>query len=94
MRKYGKGTNTGSYPCMNLAPLYRITDDAIKKSLLALKAEDLDTDRIAEIKKWCQNNNWGKKFQSLYKKSMVNQPAELLALAPVYEPLQILVERE
>lgn len=92
LRKYGKGTNTGSYPCMNLAPLYRITDDAIKKSLLALKAEDLDTDRIAEIKKWCQNNNWGKKFQSLYKKSMVNQPAELLALAPVYEPLQILVE--
>ena len=92
LRKYGKGTNAGSYPCMNLVPLYRITDDVIKKSLSVLKAEDLGADRIAEIKNWCQNNNWEKRFQSLYKKSMVNQPAELLALVPAYEPLQILIE--
>lgn len=92
LRKYGKGTNAGSYPCMNLAPLYRITDDAIKKSLSALKAEDLDADRIEQIKSWCRCNNWEKKFQSLYKKSMENQPAELLTLIPAYKPLQILVE--
>lgn len=92
LRKYGKGTNAGSYPCMNLAPLYRITDDTIKKSLSALKAEDLNADRIEQIKSWCKDSNWGKKFRSLYKKSMENQSAELLALVPSYEPLQILVE--
>ncbi len=31
LRKYG--SNQGSYPCMNLAPLYRITDESIRKEL-------------------------------------------------------------
>lgn len=35
LRKFG--TNQGSYPCMNLAPLYRITDNTIKEKLAALR---------------------------------------------------------
>ena len=29
LRKYG--SNQGSYPCMNLVPLYRITDETVKQ---------------------------------------------------------------
>lgn len=92
IRKYG--TNQGSYPCMNLAPLYRITDEAIKKKLSALNRhpEDLDDGKISEIKSWCCENNWGRKFQGKYKLCMKNVPNELSALAPEFEPLQILIE--
>ena len=34
LRKYG--SNQGSYPCMNLAPLYRVTDESVKKELTDL----------------------------------------------------------
>lgn len=90
LRKFG--TNQGSFPCMNLAPLYRITDEAIKKELSILRSEDLNSDRIAEIKNWCQEDNWGRKFQGKYKLCMKNVPNELSALAPEFEPLQVLIE--
>lgn len=90
LRKFGD--NQGSYPCMNLAPLYRIADVAIEKALIALKSEDIDSNRIAKIKSWCQNNNWDKQFQRLYKTSMEKRAAELLNLAPSFEPLRILIE--
>lgn len=92
LRKFVKGTSQGSYPCMNLAPLYRITDETTKAALAAFKPENIDSNKIAEIKSWCQNNNWGRKVQELYIKSMKNRAAELLTLAPKYKPLQILVE--
>lgn len=90
LRKFG--TNQGSYPCMNLAPLYRITDEGIKKKLQILRPEDLNSAKISEIKNLCQENNWGRKFQDKYKISMKNTPAEMLKLASEFEPLKILVE--
>lgn len=92
LRKFG--TNQGSYPCMNLAPLYRITDEAIKKKLSALNRhpEDLDDGEISEIKSWCCENNWGRKFQGKYKLCMKKMPNELSVLVPEFEPLKILIE--
>ncbi len=90
LRKFG--SNQGSYPCMNLAPLYRITDEAIKKELSILHPEDLNSAKIDEIKNWCQENNWGRNFQSKYKRSMEKMPVKMLALASEYGPLQILVK--
>lgn len=89
LRKFG--TNQGSYPCMNLAPLYRITDDTVKKELEKLHPEDLTPDRLKEIKGWCSKNNWGSKFQSKYRISMENTSNELAALVPEYAPMQTLL---
>lgn len=89
LRKFGN--NQGTYPCMNLASLYRITDETIAKSLAALRAEDINSDKIAEIKSWCQNNNWGGKFQNKYK-NCVDKSEELMKLVPLYTPMQILAE--
>lgn len=89
LRRYGN--NQGFYPCMNLAPLYRITDETIKKSLAALRAEDMGPDKISEIKSWCQVNNWDSKFQDKYKICMARSD-ELVKLVPSYKPVQILAE--
>lgn len=89
LRKFGN--NQGTYPCMNLAPLYRITDEIIAKTLSALKAEDIDIDKIMEIKSWCQHNNWSSKFQNKYKICM-DKAAELLRLVPSYVPIQVLTK--
>ena len=89
LRKFG--TNQGSYPCMNLAPLYRITDSEVKKKLSSLHPEDLDEEKINEIKSWCTENNWGDKFQGKYKISIKNTTTELASLVPEFEPIQILI---
>jgi hypothetical protein len=89
LRKYG--TNQGSYPCMNLAPLYRITDDETKKKLSSLRPEDMNDEKIIEIKAWCKENNWGSKFKGKYKISMVNTTLELASLIPEFEPIHILI---
>lgn len=63
IRKYGD--NQGTYPCMNLAPLYRITDESVKRELADLKKhpEKIDTACICKMKTWCTQNNWGDKVQ-------------------------------
>lgn len=73
LRKFGD--NQGSYPCMNLTPLYRITDESIKKVLKALKPENIDSARIEEIENWCQVNcnNWGEKFRKSTKSVWTGQ---------------------
>lgn len=90
LRKFGD--NQGSYPCMNLAPLYRITDESIKKALKALKPEDIDPAKIEEIESWCQRNcnNWGKKFCKKYKICM-DRSTELCKLIPEFTPVHILM---
>ena len=94
LRKYG--SNQGSYPCMNLAPLYRITDDAKKKKIADLcdHPEKIDDDCIADMKTWCTEDtkNWSKKFQDKYKISMINMPKKLCSIATQYEPLKILLD--
>ena len=91
LRKFGD--NQGSYPCMNLTPLYRITDELIKKSLKALKPEDIDSAKIEEIESWCQDNcnNWKEKFCKKYKICM-DRSTELCKLIPGFTPVQILME--
>ena len=92
LRKYG--SNQGSFPCMNLAALYRITDDTIKKNITAIIShpEVLDATMLQEVKSWCTEKNWGKKFQGKYKISMDNTPAQLRKIASEYAPLQTLIE--
>ena len=75
LRKYG--SNQGSYPCMNLAPLYRITDEAVKKALSAVKPEELDGAKLETLRSWCTENNWTGKFQKKYRLSMDKMAAEL-----------------
>ena len=50
LRKYG--SNQGSYPCMNLAPLYRVTEETIKKQLAA--AGETDCREAARTQKLVQ----------------------------------------
>lgn len=92
LRKYG--SNQGSYPCMNLASLYRIQDKAIKAELADYikHPERIDDAGIHKIKTWCIENNWGAKFRSKYKISMEKTPVELQSVAAQYEPLQILMD--
>lgn len=91
LRKYG--SNQGSFPCMNLASLYRITDDTIKKSIAGIMShpETLNAAMLQEVKSWCTENNWSKKFQGKYKVSLDNTPAQLRKIASEDAPLQTLI---
>lgn len=91
LRKYG--SNQGSFPCMNLASLYRITDDTIKKNIAGIMShpETLDAAMLQTVKGWCTENNWSKRFRGKYKISMDNIPAQLRKIAPEYAPLQALL---
>ena len=91
LRKYG--SNLGSYPCMNLASLYRVTDENIKKEIRDIRVhpERIDFSCISRMKTWCTENNWGKNFRRKYKTSMEKKPRELLSAAG-FKPLQILLD--
>lgn len=92
LRKYG--SNQGSYPCMNLAPLYRIRDEAAKAELADYikHPERMDDAAVQKIETWCTENNWGAKFRGKYKISMEKTPVELQPVAAQYEPLRILMD--
>ena len=92
LRKYG--SNQGSYPCMNLAPLYRVTDEAVKKELTELSKhpEKIDDACICKIKTWCEESNWERKFLGKYKISMENTPVELSQVVSQYPQLRILID--
>ena len=91
LRKYG--SNQGSYPCMNLAPLYRVTDESVKKELadLSKHPEKIDDECIRKMEAWCTENNWVSKFLGKYKISMEKVPMELSQVANQYPPLQTLL---
>lgn len=92
LRKYG--SNQGSYPCMNLAPLYRIADESIKEELTDFikHPERIDDAIVNKMKAWCTNNNWSTKFHGKFKISMEKVPVELQNVATQYEPLKILMD--
>lgn len=93
IRKYGD--NQGTYPCMNLAPLYRITDESVKRELADLKKhpEKIDTACICKMKTWCTQNNWGDKVQKKFRTSMERaHEAEFRSAAARYRPLRCLLE--
>lgn len=88
LRKYGN--NQGTFPAMNLAPLYRITDTEQVKILFKLLKTDGDKIDICQIKALCVYNNWGKKFSRKYKNSIQEIPAKLermLQDEAAYEPV-------
>ena len=93
LRKYG--SNQGSYPCMNLAPLYRITDESVKAALTDYikYPERIDDTAVHTMKTWCIENNWGVKFCGKYKISMKKTPAELQLVSAQYEPLRVLIDQ-
>lgn len=91
LRKYG--SNKGTFPSMNLTPLYLVTDDTTKDAISKITAESLNADKIEEIRSWCKINNWdNKNFRTLYKGHMESVPNELEKLVPDFEPLKILTE--
>ena len=62
IRKYG--SNQGTFPALNLAPLYRLTDEIEKKTISDL-IEGKTTDfNIEEFRYICRENNWGRKFSN------------------------------
>lgn len=78
IRKYG--SNQGTFPAMNLAPLYRLTDKSEKDmitELLERKTTDYD---MEEIHRLCRENNWGKKFVRKYRLCMKEVPCEMTEL--------------
>lgn len=93
LRKYG--SNQGTYPCMNLAPLYRLNEEAVKVlNKIEKHPESLDEVKLAQIKSWCQadNSNWRGKFLNKYRHSLQKIPAELSDKRLQYPPLEILLD--
>lgn len=93
IRKYGD--NQGTFPAMNLAPLYRIADKEIAKNLSQLIQNNGQGIDIDIIKKWCVCDNWCKKFCDKYRVNMEKRPKELLHLLQgraTFEPVQQLIE--
>lgn len=87
LRKYGN--NQGTFPAMNLAPLYRITEAERVQKISKLMKGDSNQIDIQQIKEWCGCSNWGFKFSRKYKNSMRKIPAKLeqmLQGEAVYEP--------
>lgn len=94
IRKYG--SNQGTFPALNLAPLYRLTDEAEKRKVSDL-IEGKSTDfNVEEIHQLCRENNWGKKFSKKYRICMQDVPYEMTELLGrtgiVFPPLQQLIE--
>lgn len=89
LRKYGT-TSQGSFPAMNLAPLYRIDDELQKKEINRLFNAPESEFNISQLRAWCVCDNWGKKFSEKYKRCIQNVPnkmEELLRGNAAYPPL-------
>lgn len=94
IRKYG--TNQGTFPALNLAPLYRLTEKAEIKWISELtdgKSTEINMEKIRGL---CRENNWGKKFQNKYRISMQEVPREMeglfLRAGIEFLPLKHLIE--
>lgn len=89
LRRYG--SNQGFYPGMNIVPLYRITDDAIKKELATITPENLTDDQLRRLKEFCVDSNWDSKFKGKYTVSFEKVTTELKEKGLGYEPLELLI---
>ena len=93
IRKYGN--NQGTFPAMNLAPLYRITDEEIGKKLVSViknNGQGLDDKKVLET--WCSQNNWCKKFSKKYRiclEKIPNELSNLLHGETAFEPMERLI---
>ena len=90
IKKYG--SNQGTFPALNLAPLYRLTDEAEKRMISDLTEGKTTNFNIEEIRRICRENNWGKKFSNKYRISMQDVPREMSELfqktGTIFQPLQ------
>ncbi|HHW94528.1 MAG TPA: hypothetical protein GX736_01160 [Mogibacterium sp.] len=75
IRKYG--SNQGTFPGLNLVPLYRITDENIKKEIRELKDKAINEEMLKKIELFCNENNWNEKFLKKYRISMESVSDEL-----------------
>ncbi len=92
IRKFGN--NQGTFPAMNLAALYRVTDENAKKEITRLIQDGGEFD-LERIKSLCAVSNWTPKFCNKYKISFESRPKELLALLGEnngFEPLSSLIK--
>ncbi|NLJ63934.1 MAG: hypothetical protein GX337_00900 [Christensenellaceae bacterium] len=103
LRKFG--SNQGSFPCMNLAPLYKIDDEDIIKKIRELIKKygniksasekglnELNID-VEEIKTWCTLNNWDdNNFKIKYNTSMNKTTESLNNLCLSYQPIETLMK--
>ena len=90
LRKYGN--NQKSYPAMNLAALYRITDKESLRLLGDLRsAKTVDFD-LEQLKSWCQVDNWDLKFLRKYRNCFRKVTEELQEFLKEYpdDPIFIL----
>lgn len=55
LRKFGN--NQGTFPALNIAPLYRLTDKEQISELEQIQKEHVAFD-LDSIRSWCVNNNW------------------------------------
>lgn len=94
LRKYG--TNNGTYPFLNLAPLYRINNPESKKTIGSLNAETLTPELIGRLRSWCvpENDNWVRGLIEKYRVSLINvtkEIREMLSCENSFEPIEILI---
>lgn len=74
------GDNQGSFPAMNLTPLYRVTDAEGKETITDLIEHPGKSFDITVLKAWCTTDNWSPKFLDKYRLSFSARPREVLAL--------------
>lgn len=94
IKKYG--SNQGSFPGMNLRPLYRLSDVQKQKQLTTFLNGNLDDFSVKSIRQWCEKNNWNdSKFKSKFKNCILNIPKEISDLFSNtgidFSPISILV---
>lgn len=74
IRRYGD--NQASFPALNLAALYRITDNNIRMEIERLIKDGGEYD-VDTIESWCHTDNWSKNFREKYKRSFEARPQEI-----------------
>ena len=78
IRRYGD--NQGSFPAMNLTPLYRVTDVKAKEMISDLISHPERPFDLTVLKSWCISDNWSAKFLKKYRLNFSARPQELVAL--------------
>lgn len=85
LRKFGN--NQGSFPGMNLCPLYRLTEEMSKERVKALLESDspasfLGEEDLEALRAICVEANWNSKFRRKYLNSMSATPKRIRDILP------------
>ena len=73
IRKYG--TNQGSFPAMNIWPLYCVSEDIIKEIESYQKKPELLV--FEKVQSWCTKSQWTGKLSRMLKISLHDTPVEM-----------------